>query len=118
MNQKQKLEAVGTLAGGIAHDFNNILAAVIGYTELAMSQKGVSHQALEYMGEVFNAAVRASDLTKQILAFSRQSDQEERPVHVRPIVEEAFKLVRATLPATVEIRTRFDSEAWIVSDPT
>ncbi len=118
LNQKQKLEAVGTLAGGIAHDFNNILAAVIGYTELAMSQKDVPREVLEYMTEVFNAAVRAKDLTKQILAFSRQSDQEARPVHVRPIVEEAFRLVRATLPATVEIRTRFVSDAWIVCDPT
>ncbi|WP_022668984.1 hybrid sensor histidine kinase/response regulator [Desulfospira joergensenii] len=118
LNKKQKLEAIGTLAGGIAHDFNNILAAVIGYTELAMAGRDLSSDGVRYMSEVMNAAVRASELTKQILTFSRQAEQEERPVEVKSVVEEALKLMRATLPTTVKILPHLHSEAWIICDPT
>ena len=98
LRQAQKMEAIGTLAGGIAHDFNNILSSVIGYTELSLldAQEGTPlHNNLQ---EVFNAGIRAKDLVKQILAFSRQAEQELKPVQVKLIVKEALKLLRPSLP--------------------
>ena len=81
LQQAQKMEAIGALAGGIAHDFNNILSAIIGYTELAMLNEGAEHCTAE-LKEALIAANRAKDLVKQILAFSRQTDEERMPVRV------------------------------------
>jgi len=116
LEQSQKMEAIGTLAGGIAHDFNNILTAIIGYTELAlMKSKGTLVEA--DLREVCTAGKRASDLVKQILAFSRQSKPEVKPIQVKGIANEALKLLRPSLPATIEIRTNIQSDALIMADP-
>ncbi len=118
LQQVHKLEAVGTLAGGIAHDFNNILSAVIGYAEMTLYQtdkKSVLHSNIQ---EILNAGNRAKDLVKQILAFSRQADPEMKPVYVKLIVKEAIKLIRASLPTTIEIRQNLDSESAVLADPT
>ncbi|MGD9044867.1 MAG: histidine kinase dimerization/phospho-acceptor domain-containing protein, partial [Desulfobacterales bacterium] len=99
LQQVLKIQAIGTLAGGIAHDFNNILFPIVGYTELTMdevSEDSLAHKNLE---EILKAANRAKDLVKQILTFSRQSDQERKPTKVQNIVEEALKLLRASIPA-------------------
>jgi PAS domain S-box-containing protein len=104
LRQLQKMEAVGTLAGGIAHDFNNILAAILGYTELALSKITRHSLSKRYLQEVLTAAKRAKDLVQQTLAFSRRTEAERRPVRLVPLVREALSLLRAALPSTIEIR--------------
>jgi PAS domain S-box-containing protein len=113
LQQAQKMEAIGALAGGIAHDFNNILSAIIGYTELAMLNEGVSNSENE-LNQALIAANRAKDLVKQILAFSRQTDEERMPVRVALVAREAVKFLRATIPATIEIKTRLDEKSGAV----
>ncbi len=113
LQQAQKMEAIGALAGGIAHDFNNILSAIIGYTELAMLNEGAEQCAGE-LKEALAAANRAKDLVKQILAFSRQTDEERMPVRVALIVKEAVKFLRATIPSTIEIRANIDEKSGAV----
>jgi two-component system cell cycle sensor histidine kinase/response regulator CckA len=107
------MEAIGALAGGIAHDFNNILSAIIGYTELAMLNEGAEHCTAE-LKEALVAANRAKDLVKQILAFSRQTDEDRMPVKVAIVAKEAVKFLRATIPATIEIKTRIDDKSGAV----
>ena len=118
LRQAQKMEAIGTLAGGIAHDFNNILTSVIGYTELALSDKGVSGVLRDNLQGSLSAGLRARDLVKQILTFSRQTEKEWRPVQVRLVLKEALKLLRASIPTTVEMRQDIRSEANVMADPT
>ncbi len=117
--QAQKMEAIGTLAGGIAHDFNNILAAILGYAELAALELEENSQGLSHLQLSIKAAARARDLVKQILAFSRQSKQEPRPLDMRPIIKEGLKFLRASLPSTIEIRQSIPGDpAMIEADPT
>ena len=118
LQQAQKMQAIGTLAGGIAHDFNNILAAVIGYTELALSSAERGSTLYQNLQEVFRAGGRAKDLVKQILTFSRQSEQERKPVQVKAICIEAIKFLRASLPTSIQIRQEFKSESLVMADPT
>lgn len=110
LRQAQKMETVGTLAGGIAHDFNNILAAMYGYVALAerrLKKEDPEHAVLSDLSGIMAAAERAKDLVQQILAFSRKSDSELRPLKIRPIVEESLRLVRASIPATIEMDHHF-----------
>jgi PAS domain S-box-containing protein len=119
LGQDEKMKAIGTLAGGIAHDFNNILAAIIGYTEIAALQIPEESKAKESLKEVLNAGRRARDLVKQILAFSRKGEQERIPMQIGPVVKEALRLLRSSLPTTIEIRQNIESETGIVeADPT
>jgi PAS domain S-box-containing protein len=118
LRQAQKMEAIGTLAGGIAHDFNNILASLIGYTELAVNDVDDKQELLEDLQEVFKAGNRAKDLVSQILAFSRQSKKELGPVKVKLIAKEALKLLRSSLPTTIEIRNNILSDALVMADST
>ncbi|MBW1982524.1 MAG: PAS domain S-box protein [Deltaproteobacteria bacterium] len=119
LRQAQKMEAIGTLAGGIAHDFNNILSAILGYTEMALlsAEEGSGLQA--DLHEVRNAGLRARDLVNQILLFSRQREEEKRPVKVTPLVKEVIKFLRATLPVTIEIRQQIEASLdTVFADPT
>lgn len=100
----QKMEALGTLAGGIAHDFNNILLAISGNTKLAIEDLPQAHPVQEFLDEVRKASERASSLVKRILSFSRQEEPCRETTFVTPIVEEATKLLRATLPAMIQMR--------------
>ncbi len=119
LRQSQKMEAIGTLAGGIAHDFNNILAAVIGYTELSLSMKIDNEKINHNLSQVLKAGHRAKDLVNQILAFSRRTEQERKPVMVIPIVKEMTKFLRASLPTTIEIHQHIQAKSDIVlADPT
>ena len=101
--QSQKMEAVGTLAGGIAHDFNNILTGVIGYAELARARLPSSHPSSEDLGHVLSAGERARDLVRRILTFSRKPRPEKHAVSMKPIISEILQLIRATIPASIEI---------------
>jgi signal transduction histidine kinase/ActR/RegA family two-component response regulator len=103
--QSQKMEAVGTLAGGIAHDFNNILTAISGYCELARLELPGEHSAHTHLQAVQQGATRATELVRQIMTFSRRQEQARRPLRLEVIVKEAIQLLRATIPATIEIKS-------------
>jgi PAS domain S-box-containing protein len=118
LRQTQKMESIGTLAGGIAHDFNNILSAIMGYTELALDSVEQDSQLYNNLQEVFHAGNRAKYLVKQILTFSRQTELERKPIQVRHIVNEALKLLRSSLPTTIEVRRNIQSDALAMADPT
>ena len=105
--RSQKLEGLGTLAGGIAHDFNNILLAITGNAKLAIADLPPDHAVQQSLAEIAKAGSRATDLVRRILTFSRPGDLKRQVSPLQPIVEEALKLVRATIPATVEFRTAF-----------
>lgn len=119
LRQTQKMEAMGTLAGGIAHDFNNILMAMLGYSDMARQDIPKDSPARVSLKAVFEAGERAKDLVNQILTFSRQTEHERQPVKIHPIVKEALKLLRASLPTTIEIRQNIDTNCGIIlADPT
>jgi PAS domain S-box-containing protein len=118
LQQTQKMEAIGTLAGGIAHDFNNILSAVIGYTEIALTDIDGGSLIERNLQQVLKAGYRARDLVKQILTFSRQTDREFKPVHIETILHETFRLLRASLPSTISIQQDVRSKAAAMADPT
>jgi signal transduction histidine kinase/CheY-like chemotaxis protein len=118
LRQAQKIEAIGTLAGGIAHDFNNILSGIFGYAELALIEKNDPSRAKKYISEVLKAAERARDLVKQILTFSRQAELELKEIIPKYIINEAIKLLRASIPSTIELLTNLKSTAVIIADPT
>jgi two-component system, cell cycle sensor histidine kinase and response regulator CckA len=119
LQQAQKLESIGTLAGGIAHDFNNILYPLLGFTELLKEDIPVDSPLQEHIDEILHATLRLRDLVRQILAFSRKGDQTDRPIQLHPIVKEALKLLRASIPTTIDIHQDIDSDGGVVmADPT
>jgi PAS domain S-box-containing protein len=119
IRRAQKMEAMGTLAGGIAHDFNNLLSAMLGYTEMAADELPPDSRAADSLRQVLAAGSRAKDLVRQILTFSRQAERERRPVHLHLVVKEALKLLRASLPATIEIRQAIRQNAGrVLADPS
>ncbi|MCZ6872220.1 MAG: PAS domain S-box protein [bacterium] len=119
LRQAQKMEAIGTLAGGIAHDFNNILSAIIGYTELAIYDIPQASPLQDTMQEVLTAGNRAKDLVQQILTFSHRHEHEHNPIHLHLIVNEALKLLRASLPTTIDIQSYIRKDiGQVLADPT
>jgi signal transduction histidine kinase/ActR/RegA family two-component response regulator len=116
--QAQKMEAIGTLAGGIAHDFNNILSAIMGYTELTLIDIPQDSAVRKNLKQVLKAGGRAKDLVQQILTYSRQREREMQPVKINLIVNEALKLLRASLPSTIRINNNITSNLAVMSDPT
>jgi PAS domain S-box-containing protein len=119
LRQAQKMEAIGTLAGGIAHDFNNILYAIQGYAELVLDNLPEGSVMRQDQEEVLIASRRAADLVRQILAFSRQSNAQNSAVDVSEIAREVLRLLRASLPATIDVR--FDAtceNAIVMADAT
>ena len=118
LQRSQKMEAIGTLASGIAHDFNNILGAVIGYAELALLDIPGDSRSRKSLEMVLTAGTRAKDLVKQILAFSRQGEEERKPIEIARIVNEVLKFMRASMPATIEIRKTIGADVdTIMADP-
>jgi signal transduction histidine kinase/ActR/RegA family two-component response regulator len=119
-HQAQKMEAFGILAGGIAHDFNNILTAIIGYTELSqMLLEENPEKVREHLRAVLQATSRATDLVRQILTFSRQRQPERRPIQLQPVVAESLKLLRSTIPSTIEFDTSLATDApTVLADAT
>jgi len=119
LQRAERMEAIGTLAGGIAHDFNNILGAIMGYTELARMDMPETSRAAAKLDEVLKAGTRAKELVRQILTFSRQTKKEAKPLEVSLVVKEALKLLRASIPTTIEIRKKIATGPNIVmADPT
>ena len=104
LRHAQKMEAIGTLAGGIAHDFNNILTAMMAYTELALLHRADPMRSGKYLEQILRSVRRASDLVKQILTISRQNEDKVQKVSLRPLVKEALKMLRASIPSTIEFR--------------
>ena len=120
LQQTQKMEAIGTLAGGIAHDFNNILSGILGYAELALGEADDSNTALmHYLTGVLDACRRARDLVQQILKFSRRDDSALMPLSLAPLLKEAAKLLRSTLPATIQVKEKITAELdTVIADAT
>jgi signal transduction histidine kinase/CheY-like chemotaxis protein/PAS domain-containing protein len=118
LRQAQKLESIGTLAGGIAHDFNNILSSILGYTELALEDVEKNSVVENNLQEVYNAGNRAKNLVKQILAFARQSGDEIKPIQVDVITKEVLKLIRSSIPTTIEIKQTIESNALVMGNST
>lgn len=119
LRQSQKMETVGTLAGGIAHDFNNMLAPILGYAEMIADEANDNTEVRQATEQIISAARRARDLVRQILTFSRQVEQPCKPVRLAPLIGEALELVRATLPATVNLRfAPSDHSTVVMADST
>ncbi len=119
IRQTQKMESIGTLAGGIAHDFNNILFPVLGYTEMLLQDIPKDNPAHSSLEKIYKGAIRARDLVKQILTFSRQESSELKPMKLQPLIKEALKLIRSTIPTSIEIRQDIDPKCGVVNaDPT
>jgi len=112
LRQAQKMEALGTLAGGIAHDFNNVLAAILGYIELARFDVDETSPARKSIDQIYKASQRARNLVGHILSFSRQSMHEKRPVFMQQIISESLELLRASLPSTIEIKQSMTSKMF------
>jgi PAS domain S-box-containing protein len=116
---RQKLEAIGTLAGGIAHDFNNILAAILGYSELTISELPPNSKLHKNLFEIIRAGKRAAELVKQILTFSQRSKSNFSPQRIQPIIREVLTLLRATIPTSIELRQEIDNDcAFVLADGT
>ncbi|MCK4986170.1 MAG: response regulator [Desulfobacterales bacterium] len=119
LQQVLKIQAIGTLAGGIAHDFNNILAPIMGYTDMALLKSKETDPVYKDLQHVLTAARRAKDLVEQILLFSKQTEKERQPLKMQKLVKEALKLLRPSIPSTIEIRQRIDAScAKIQGDAT
>ncbi len=119
LRQARKMEAIGTLAGGIAHDFNNILGPILGYTEMALDALPAGSSIAPWLDEVLRAGGRAKELVRQILAISRKCEQELQPLRIQPVIKETLKLLRSSLPTTIEIRQRLDPACGaVLADPT
>ncbi|MGB3210284.1 MAG: PAS domain S-box protein [Desulforhopalus sp.] len=117
--QAQKMEAIGTLAGGIAHDFNNILGAILGYAEMVQEDCPSGSAMRNDIDQVVEASHRAKELVKQILAFSRQTETIEQALQPTYIIKEAVKMLRASLPATIDIQLNTEPEVGLIlADPT
>ncbi|NWH04643.1 cache domain-containing protein [Desulfobacter latus] len=119
MRQTQKIESIGNLAGGIAHDFNNILFPIVGMSELLLEDLPPESIEREKAQEIYKAGKRGSELVKQILAFSRQSDQKPIPTRIQKVLKEVSKLIRPTIPANIEITWDIQQDCGMVmADPT
>lgn len=116
LRQAQKMESLGTLAGGIAHDFNNILGVILGYSELSLMELPTdpSGHFQQYMEHIIDATTRARDLVHQILTFSRQGEEGRKAIDVNVVVKETLKLLRPTLPKSIEIRRTIPDEPSII----
>jgi len=118
--QSQKMESIGALAGGIAHDFNNILFPIIGHTEMLMDDLSEENSAAQNsLKEIYAGALRARGLVQQILTFARQKKSELTLMKMQPIIKEALKLIRSTIPTTISINQKLQPTCGAVSaDPT
>ncbi|MCD4721583.1 MAG: PAS domain S-box protein, partial [Desulfobacula sp.] len=119
LRQSQKMESIGTLAGGIAHDFNNILFPIVGHSEMLLEDIPENSPFRDGLKKIYTGAMRASELVKQILTFSRQEKGKLKLMKMQPIIKEALKLIRSTIPTTIEIKQNLQSDCGAIkADPT
>jgi len=119
LRQSHKMEAVGTIAGGVAHDFNNILGIIIGNTELALMDVPEWNPAHSNLEEIKTASLRASNIIRQLLSFSRKDDQKLQPMEIAVIIKDALKFLRSTIPTTINIEQHIHAaDETILADPT
>lgn len=118
LQQAQKMEAIGTLAGGVAHDFNNLLQAILGYTQILSMGKEENDPDLSRLRQIENSAMRASELTQQLLAFSRKVESKLRPVDLNLEVNQVQKLLKRTIPKMIDIELHLQEDLQVVNaDP-
>ncbi|MBI9083985.1 MAG: PAS domain S-box protein [Desulfobacterales bacterium] len=119
LQQSNKMESIGTLAGGIAHDFNNILFPIVGYTEMLLEDTPEDSPLRHCIDEIYSGTLRARELVKQILTFSRQGRNEIKLIRIQPLIIEALKLIRSTIPTSIEIVQDVSNDCGIIkADPT
>ena len=119
LRESHKMQAIGTMAGGIAHDFNNIISAILGNAELARQDAGAESPALVSLSEIDRAGRRARDLVRQILTFSRNESPERVPIQLADVIQETVRLLKVTLPPTVEMQVTLDpSTPPVLADAT
>ncbi|MGD8980507.1 MAG: PAS domain S-box protein [Desulfobacterales bacterium] len=119
LQQARKMESFGTLAGGIAHDFNNILGIIIGNTELAMDDVPKWNPAYLSLEEILEASLRASDVVRQLLSFTRRTNMEKKPINIGQTIQESLKLLRSSIPTSIEIRQNIPKDIdTILANPT
>lgn len=119
LRQAQKMESIGTLAGGIAHDFNNILSPLVGFAEMLQEDIPGDSPLQEHVGEILRAALRARELVRQILTFSRQGETVLQSVRLQEVLAEVLNLLQSSIPKTIEIQTNIDAGCGLVTaDPT
>jgi PAS domain S-box-containing protein len=116
LTQAQKMESIGTLAGGIAHDFNNILSAIIGFTELAMIDIESREKVQKALKQVYKAGIRAKELVKQILTFSRMTETDFSPISLKHMINESLKMLRSVIPSTIEIKSNIPVDGLVMSE--
>ena len=114
LRQSQKMEAIGTLAGGIAHDFNNMLASVMGNVELSREELPPEHPVQENLGQIMEAGKRGAELVRQILSFSRVQEHEPRPMRMGPAILDGLKLLRSSIPSSVEIIENISAQQEVI----
>lgn len=112
----EKLSAIGTLAGGIAHDFNNILSSVLGFTQLCLDEVEEESLIAKHLQEINAAGMRAKELVGQILAFARQTEEGRKPIRLDSIVREVLKLLRSSIPSTIDIQSTIESRSYMLGD--
>ncbi len=118
LRQTQKMEAIGTLAGGIAHDFNNILSGIYGYAYLARKNAEDTEKVKGNIEQIIKGANKATELVKQILTFSRDAKQEKVSLKIYILIKEALKLLRSSIPSTIEIKEQISSRSPVLVEPT
>ena len=116
--QSRKMEAIGTLAGGIAHDFNNILSGIFSYSQLAKRHIENSEKAKKHIRQILKGAQRAAEPVQQILTFSRQTEYQKQPLKLYVVVGEVLKLMRSSIPTTIEIKENIASSAMVLAEPS
>ncbi len=118
LEKSQKMEAIGTLAGGIAHDFNNILSSIFGNAQLAEMTLHTPEKTKKHIGQIVKGAQRAAGLIQQILTFSRQKEFKKHPLKIHLVVKETLKLLRSSIPTTIDIQVNILSKSMVLADPT
>jgi PAS domain S-box-containing protein len=119
LNHAQKMETIGTLAGGVAHDINNILGIIIGNTELCMDDVPEWNPAYSNLKEIVNAVLRAKEVIRQLLTFSRNMEVKKEIIDIVSVINDTLKFLRSTISATIEIEKRIEvSKPNIIADPT